>query len=70
MYIDNRHSSSAGIMTQQQPKKRVSPFGLVMPPQMREYLERQASLYRRPMTQEILMRLEQTIAQEQKGAQQ
>ena len=57
-------------MTQQQPKKRVSPFGLVMPPQMREYLERQANLYRRPMTQEILMRLEQTIAQEQKGVQQ
>lgn len=57
-------------MTQAQTKRRVSPFALVMPPKVREYLEQQASQFRRPLTQEILMRLEQTIAQEQKGVQQ
>lgn len=41
-----------------------------MPQKVREYLEQRASYYRRPLTQEILMRLEHSIAAEQKGVQQ
>lgn len=57
-------------MTHPDSKRRAAPFALVMPQKVREYLEQRASYYRRPLTQEILMRLEHSIAAEQKGVQQ
>lgn len=57
-------------MTHANQKRRVTPFALVMPQKVREHLERHAALYRRPLTQEILLRLEQSIAVDQKAAQQ